>query len=127
VSATRRVRATNPRRRLAQRAIDIDENGRVIGVVPELAITASSPAQHASYLGDVDTAARRRGPGIIPDLDDLNTVARTIADLALVPVEIVVGVMRKLEGLPKFLLVGWVLVELTKREHASRKASRRRR
>jgi hypothetical protein len=126
VSATRRVRATNPRRRLAQRAIDIDENGRVIGVAPELAITASQ-TQHASYLGDADTAARRRGPGIIPDLDDLNTIARTIADLALVPVEIVIGVMRKLEGLPKFLLVGWVLVELTKREHASRQAPHRRR
>ena len=121
VSAAKRVRATKSRQRLAHRAIDIDEHGTVLGLTPAL-------QQAASYelAGDAGAELRRPAPGvIIPDLDDLEGVAKWIADIAMVPIEIVLAIIRKLEGLPKFLLVGFVLYELTKREHRARAQPRR--
>jgi hypothetical protein len=116
VSATKRVRATNARRRLAQRAIDIDTEGRVVGLAPEMMLGAPSD--------DASAQLDRRGPGIYPDKGDLDAVARWIASVALVPVEVVLAIVRKLEGLPKFLLVGYVLFYLTRDEHRRSRARR---
>ena len=78
---------------------------------------------------DVVDANARRGPGgiIIPERGDLDEVAKIIADIALVPIEIVLAIIKKLEGIPKFLLVAFVLYEVTKREHQALRAARPRR
>ena len=130
VSAARRVRATKARRRLANRAIDIDARGRVVGFVShkdsrrELERGTPADITLAGAGDDVDANLRRRGPGIYPDRGDLDAVARWIADIALVPIEIVVSIIRKLEGMPKAIAVGLVLYELTKREHNARAQAR---
>jgi len=134
VSATKRVRATKSRRRLASRAIDIDDAGRVVGLDVSM-LASSRPASTSSSLlassmagvDDIGPTLERRGPGIYPDKGDIEAVARWIAAIALVPVEIVVDVIRKLESVPKFLLVGFVLYELTRREHVARTTTTRRR
>ena len=134
MSAARRVRATKSRRRLASRAIDIDAGGRVVGFVShkdshkDSTRPSSTDSQGmAGDVGDVDIALRRRGPGLYPDKGDIEAVARWIAGVALVPVEIVIGIIRTLEGFPRALVVGLVLYELTKREHARTHARPRKR
>jgi hypothetical protein len=109
VSAPPRARVTKSRK-LAARALDIDDRGRVVGIVPATSsIAMAGPDDPSAQL-------KRKGPGLYPDKGDLDTVARWIADVALVPIEVVLAVFRTLEGLPVFLLVGYVLYTVTNRE-----------
>jgi hypothetical protein len=91
VSAASRALATNPLRR--RTALDIDDQGKVLGLVD----------------GPIDA---------IPKRGDLEKIADDLADLVTAPIDIIMGIVGKLEGLPKAALVGYVLFRVTRSEFA---------
>jgi len=72
------------------------------------------------------------GAPLIPDRDTLKEiadefgdVARAIADVALLPVELVTRALSKLGALPTAAVLAYGLVELTKREHRRQRSGRK--
>jgi hypothetical protein len=102
-----------------RRAIDIDERGRVIGFVrapqSELALGGA---------GEPQDPVRVIRDGLRDSLETAGELARELAEIMMTPIELAIQIIAKLKGLPMFLLVGYVLVEATKREHRSLRAGR---
>jgi hypothetical protein len=96
-------------RKRRQRVLDVDERGRVVGFAPPM----RQRAQGESIAGPVEDWIDANRDA----LATMERVARAIADAMLVPVELVLELLAKLKGLPMFLAVAYVLVQLTKREH----------
>lgn len=63
----------------------------------------------------------------IPKRDDLERVARELADLATLPIDIIVRLINSLEGFGKFALVGYALYYATRKEYEDNKTRKRRR
>jgi len=104
VSSAPRARVTKASKH--RNVIDVDEQGRVVGFRPARVEATAGPAELAGNpLLDP-----------IPDREDLERVARGIADIVLVPIEIVTDLIRKIEGLPFFALVAYVLYKVTTNE-----------
>ncbi len=100
-----------------------DEPAHVVEDTHELALVPARAELASSVAGD-DQAQRTPG---IPDRDTLRRIPELLRPIADLPVEIIDGIVRAINGLPRALVVAGVLYYASKsKRRAPRRAGRRR-